>query len=88
MLKAYAFDHSWIIWVMALVSTTSFSILLNGSPSRTFMHSKGLRQGDPLSPFIFVLMMEGLGKAIKMESAERRIQVLKLTTHGAASTHQ
>jgi len=73
---------------MALVSTTSFSMLLNGTPSRTFMPSRGLRQGDPLSPFLFVLMMEGLGRAIKMENSEGKTQGLKLSPDGVASTHQ
>jgi len=73
-LKAYGFDQNWIRWVMTLVTMTSFSILLNGTPSRLFTPSKGLRQGDPLSPFLFVLMMEGLGRVIKMTNAEGRIQ--------------
>ena len=71
-IRAYGFDHNWIRWVMALVSTASFSILLNGNPSRTFIPFRVLRQGDPLSPFFFVLIMEGLGRAIKMENAEGR----------------
>eukprot|EP00253_Pinus_taeda_P032083 PITA_32083 len=87
-LRAYGFDHNWIRWVMALVSTTSFYILLNGSPSRTLLPSRGLRQGYLLSPFLFVLMMEGLGRTIKSASAEGRLQGLKLTIDGAASTHQ
>eukprot|EP00253_Pinus_taeda_P012280 PITA_12280 len=37
-----------------------FSILLDGSPSRTFMPSRGLRKGQPLSPFLFVVVMEGI----------------------------
>lgn len=73
---------------LSLLSMASFSIMLNGSPSRTFMPSRGLRQGDPLSPFLFVLMMEGLGRVIKMENVEGRIQGLKLTIYGATLTHQ
>jgi len=73
---------------MALVSSVSFSILLNGSPSRTFIPSRGLREWDSLSPFLFVLMMEGLGRAIKIENGEGRIQGLKLTPDGDAYTHQ
>jgi len=72
-LKGYGFDANWTRWVMALVTSTSFSILLNGAPSRTFTPSRGLKQGDMLSPFLFFLMMEGLGKSIKMENAEGRI---------------
>eukprot|EP00253_Pinus_taeda_P033643 PITA_33643 len=87
-LKTYGFDHNWIRWVMALVTTASFSILLNGSLSRTFRPSRGLRQGDPLSTFLFILMMEGLGKAIKSANAKGRIQGLKLTRNGDTLTHQ
>eukprot|EP00253_Pinus_taeda_P009142 PITA_09142 len=73
---------------MELVTTTSFSILLNGAPSKTFTPSRGLRQGDPLSPFLFILMMEGLGRVIKMENAKGRTQGIKLTLDGVAYTHQ
>ena len=73
---------------MALFTSTSFSILLNGAPSNTFTPSRGLRQGDPISPFLFVLMMEGLGRAIKAANVEGRIQGIKLTLDGEANTHQ
>lgn len=86
-LKAYGFDHNWISWVMALFTTVSFSILLNGSPSRTFKPSRGLRQGDPLSPFLFILMMEGLGRAITAAREEGRIQGPRLTQNGDTLTH-
>eukprot|EP00253_Pinus_taeda_P032768 PITA_32768 len=87
-LKAYGFNHNWIRWVMALVSTSSFSILLNSSPSKTFKPTRGLRQGYLLSPFLFILMMEGLGNAIKDAIVEGKIQGLKLIMNGDALTHQ
>eukprot|EP00253_Pinus_taeda_P004744 PITA_04744 len=87
-LLAYGFDHNWVRWVMALVTTSSFSILVNGSPSKIFTPSRGLRQGDPLSPFLFILMMEGLGRAIKSTKEEGKIQGLKLFGNRQDLTHQ
>jgi len=73
---------------MALVTTSSFSILVNDSPSEIFIPSRGLRQGDPLSPFFFILMMEGLGKAIKQAKDMGNIKGLQVTENGQTLTHQ
>eukprot|EP00253_Pinus_taeda_P024479 PITA_24479 len=87
-LKAYGFDHNWIKWVMALVTTASCSIILHDSLLRTFKPSRGIRQGYPLSPLLFILMMEGLGRAIRAAKEEGRIQGLRLTQGGDTVTHQ
>ena len=44
------FGEKWIGWTKWCLSTTSFSILMNGTPVGFFKSSRGLRQGDPLSP--------------------------------------
>eukprot|EP00253_Pinus_taeda_P030238 PITA_30238 len=64
-LKAFGFPPSWIIWINNLLSSSFFSILINGIPSPTFHPSMGIRQGDPLFPFLFVILAEGLGRSIK-----------------------
>eukprot|EP00253_Pinus_taeda_P035906 PITA_35906 len=87
-LTNFGFNHNWVRWVMALVTSSSFSILVNGSPSKIFTPSRGLRQGDPLSPFLFILMMEGLGRSIKQAKALGKIKGLQLTENGQEMTHQ
>ncbi|XP_042940888.1 uncharacterized protein LOC122275743 isoform X2 [Carya illinoinensis] len=56
------FGEKWRAWIRWCVSTAKVSVLLNGSPAGFFHSSRGLRQGDPLSPLLFVVVMEGLGR--------------------------
>jgi len=60
-----AFPVLWRKWIKECVSTTTVSILVNGSPTDEFPMQRGLRQGDPLSPFLFLLIAEGLNVMMK-----------------------
>lgn len=64
-MKFMGFGSKWIAWINACLVSSRSSILMNGSPTKEFKHERGLRQGDPLSPFLYVIAMEGLHVAMK-----------------------
>jgi len=59
------FHQLWVQMVMRLVSSVSFSVLFNGEFLNKFRPSRGIRQGDPISPYLFLLAAEGLSCLIK-----------------------
>ncbi|RZB71032.1 LINE-1 retrotransposable element ORF2 protein [Glycine soja] len=68
MLNKMGFDKRWIGWIQACVFSSSMSVLVNGSPTDEFTAHKGLRQGDPLSPFLFLIVAQGLSGLVQKAS--------------------
>eukprot|EP00253_Pinus_taeda_P023359 PITA_23359 len=87
-LKAFGFSTQWIKWVLALIKSPRYSILVNGAPSAPFRPSRGIRQGDPISPFVFVILMEGLSRIIAKKKVEGQIKGLQPIKSYPATTHQ
>ena len=65
LLKRMGFGVRWCRWIRTCISTIQFSVLFNASPADFFGSSRGLRQGDPLSPMLFLVMMEVFSKMMK-----------------------
>ena len=74
-------------WIMKYVSSVSFAVLGNGVKSSHFIPSKGLRQGDPLFPYHFILCQEVLSMILEKECVEGRISGVKASIGGLAITH-
>jgi len=76
------FPTIWRKWIKECVGTTTTSVLVNGSPTEEFFIERGLQQGDPLSPFLFLLAAEGLN--VLMQAV---VGVQLFTGYGVGSTN-
>ena len=86
-LSIYGFHEIFINWIMQCVSFVSFSILINGGKTDYFKPSHGLRQGDPLSPYLFILCQEVLSRLIDRQFNSGAINGVKMNPSGPAFTH-
>nr|GEX40764.1 RNA-directed DNA polymerase, eukaryota [Tanacetum cinerariifolium] len=65
-LKKFGFGERWCWWIQSCLRSSRGSVIVKGSPTKEFQFYKGLKQGDPLSPFLFILFKESLHNSFQM----------------------
>ncbi|XP_027067692.1 uncharacterized mitochondrial protein AtMg01250-like [Coffea arabica] len=86
-MEKMGFCSTWINWIMECVSTVSFSFNINGEPKGYVIPSRGIRQGDPLSPYLFLLISEGFLNLLAQAERNKRLTGMKISRHGPSITH-
>ena len=81
------FPHNVISLIMSCVSSVSTSILFNGGNMEPIFPSRGIRQGDLLLPYLFILCMEALGYFIKEKCKTKSWIPVKSSNNGVAVSH-
>lgn len=71
------FDPRWVHLAMEMITTASYSVLINGEPRGYITPSRGIRQGDPISPYLFLLCVEGLSTMLRKAKETQNMRGLK-----------
>ena len=86
-MRRMGFHDKWISWIMKCISSVTFSVLINGSPEGFITPQRGIRQGDPLSPYLFILCAEVLSHLMNQAQFSRRLLGVKISNQAPAINH-
>ena len=81
------FHDKWISLIMECIRSVSYSLLINGNPTGHIIPIRGLRQGDPISPYLFLLCAEGLIGLLKKATLQGEIHGVSLCLRGPKITN-
>uniref|UniRef100_A0A8I6XYS4 Reverse transcriptase domain-containing protein n=1 Tax=Hordeum vulgare subsp. vulgare TaxID=112509 RepID=A0A8I6XYS4_HORVV len=87
MLGKLGFSNGWIALVMKCVTTVSYQIKVNGTFTQQFCPSRSLRQGDPLSPYLFVICAEGLSTLLRHAEEQGVLHGVKICPRAPCVSH-
>lgn len=91
--------YDWVEWdfldavmermriIMGCVRSVNFAVLLNGQPGNKFVPSRGLRHGDPLSPYLFLMVNDILSRMLGLASETNKLQGVRISPHGPSISH-
>lgn len=81
------FAPDWSSLIMRYISTVSYSMVLNGKVDDRFEINRGLRQGGPLSSFLFLICSEGLSSLLRLAECDERLRGAKASRNGPSISH-
>ena len=86
-LLTMGFDEGFVQLIMKCVETVSFRVRVNGAFSEPFVPSRGIRQGDPLWPYLFLLCAEGLSCLLKSIGPQYLARGVRVGVHSPWISH-
>ena len=86
-MQKMGFAHRWVQWIMVCVTMVRYSVKFNGAPLEAFSPSRGLRQGDPLSPFLFLFVADALSALLQSEVIAGGITPVKVCRRAPGVSH-
>lgn len=86
-MEQMGFHSKWVGWVMECIKTVSFSITVNGKAGETFRPSRGIRQGCPLSPYLFLLCGEGFTALFNDAVSKKVLAGFRINRHCPIVSH-
>jgi len=72
------FYEKWIQWIRACLESTTVLVLVNGSPTKEFKSSRGIRQGDPMTMFMFLIVAQGLAGLVEEATRKKLLSGIKV----------
>ena len=87
LLLTMGFDGRWVNLIMDCVSTVTYSFIINGGVCGSVTPQRGLRQGDPLSPYLFILIADAFSKMIQRKVQDKQIQGARASRSGPEISH-
>ncbi|XP_024010239.1 LOW QUALITY PROTEIN: uncharacterized protein LOC112085271 [Eutrema salsugineum] len=87
LMEKMGFDDRWIGWIMYCITSVKYRVLINGRPRGSITPSRGIRQGDPISPYLFILCTEALISQLRAAEAEEKIHGIRIAHASPPTSH-